>query len=94
MLFRSTISFKSTSVKADGDGAAVQGNITIRGVTRPAALHAVIFRQQGSADGDLSHLTIHLTGAVARSDFGATGWADMVGDQVRLDIIARIIRVN
>ena len=89
-----TISFQSTAVAADGDGAAVQGNITIRGVTRPAELHAVIYRQQGSADGDLSHLTIHLTGAVARSDFGATGWADMVGDQVRLDIIARIIRVN
>ena len=89
-----TISFQSTAVAADGDGAAVKGNITIRGVTRPATLHAVIFRQQGSADGDLSHLTIHLTGAVARSDFGATGWADMVGDEVRLDILARIVRVN
>ena len=89
-----TISFQSTAVAADGDGAAVKGNISIRGVTRPATLHAVIFRQQGSADGDLSHLTIHLTGAVARSDFGATGWADMVGDEVRLDILARIVRVN
>ena len=89
-----TISFASTKVWADGDGAAVQGNITIRGVTRPATLHAVIFRQQGSAAGDLSHLSLHLTGAVARSDFGAVGWADMVGDQVRLDIIARIERVN
>ena len=89
-----TISFQSTAVAADGDGAVVKGNITIRGVTRPATLHAVIFRQQGSADGDLSHLTIHLTGAVARSDFGATGWADMVGDEVRLDILARIVRVN
>ena len=89
-----TITFKSTAVKTDGDGAAVQGNITIRGVTKPAVLHAVIYRQTGTVAGDLSHLTIRLTGSVNRSEFGATGWADAVGDQVRLDIIARIQRVN
>ncbi len=89
-----TITFQSTAVKAEGDGAAVWGNITIRGVTKPAQLHAVIYRQAGSVAGDLSLLTIRLTGSVARSDFGATGWADMVGDQVRLDILARIARVN
>ena len=57
-------------------------------------LAASIYRQQGSADGDLSHLTIRLTGAVQRSAFGATGWNDMVGDEVRLDILARIARVD
>ena len=88
------ITFRSTSVKTDGDGAQVAGQITIRGVTKPATLHATIFRQKGSAEGDLSHLTIRLTGAVLRSDFGATGWSDMVGDQVRLDIIARIAVVK
>jgi polyisoprenoid-binding protein YceI len=88
------ITFQSTAVRADGDGAAVQGDITIRGVTRPALLHAVIYRQTGTIAGDLSHLTIRLTGAVSRSDFGAVGWADAVGDQVRLDIIARIQRVE
>ncbi len=89
-----TIIFQSTAVKADGDGAAVQGNITIRGVTKPAVLHAVLYRQAGTVAGDLSHLTIRLTGAVMRSAFGATGWADAVGDEVRLDIIARIQRVE
>ena len=89
-----TITFQSTSVKADGDGAAVSGNMTIRGVTHPAQLHAAIYRQQGTVAGDLSLLTIHLTGSVKRSEFGATGWSDMVGDQVRLDILARIERVN
>jgi len=89
-----TITFQSTSVKSDGDGAAVAGNMTIRGVTRPATLHAVIYRQQGTAEGDLSLLTIRLTGAVQRSDFGASGWANEVGDQVRLDILAQIQRVD
>jgi polyisoprenoid-binding protein YceI len=89
-----TISFTSTSVVKDGDGARVRGNITIRGVTQPAELHAVIYRQAGSKANDLRLLVVRLTGAVQRSDFGATGWNDMVGDQVRLDIMARIRRVD
>lgn len=86
------ITFASTSVRARGDGAEVQGNVTIRGVTRPMTLAAVIWRKQGAAEGDLSHLTIRLTGTVNRSDFGATGWSDLVSDQVRLDILARVAR--
>jgi polyisoprenoid-binding protein YceI len=86
------IDFVSSSVRRNGDGARISGNITIRGVTRPVTLDAAIYRQHGSAAGDLSHLTIHLTGQVKRSDFGATGWADMVSDEVRLDILARIDR--
>ncbi len=89
-----TIAFESTSVRKDGDGASVSGNITIRGITRPAVLHAVFYRQHGTAAGDLSHLSIRLTGAVDRRDFGATGWNDMVGDEVRLDIIAQIERTD
>jgi polyisoprenoid-binding protein YceI len=87
-----TIRFESTSVAAEGSGARVSGKLTIRGVTRPASLRAEIYQQTGSAPGDLSHLTVRLTGAVLRSDFGATGWSDMVGDEVRLDILARIAR--
>jgi polyisoprenoid-binding protein YceI len=88
------ISFVSTAVKPEAQGATVSGKITIRGVTRPASFHAEIYRQQGTEAGDLSHLTIRMTGAVMRSDFGAVGWNDMVGDQVRLDILARIERAN
>lgn len=88
------ITFASTSVQAKGEGAVVEGIVTIRGVAKPMLMQAVIWRQKGHAAGDLSHLTIRLTGTVNRSDFGATGWADMVGDQVRLDILARIARVE
>ena len=88
------ISFQSTSTKAAGKGAQVTGTVTIRGVSQPMILNAEIYRQKGAAAGDLSHLTVRLTGAVLRSNFGATGWADMVGDEVRLDILARIARVD
>ena len=88
------ISFESTSVKAAGENAKVSGWVTIRGIKKPMVLDAQIFRQKGTAEGDRSHLTVHLTGAIQRSAFGATGWSDMVGDEVRLDILARIARVD
>ena len=88
------ITFVSDAVRRAGDGAKVDGALTIRGVTRPVTLDAQIFRVQGSAARDFSRLTVRLTGAVKRSDYGATGWADMVGDQVRIDIRAQIARVD
>lgn len=84
------MTFDSTSVKRAGDAADVTGNLTIRGVTRTVTLRARLFRPQGSATDDFSRLTVKLTGRVNRSDFGATGWSDMVGDEVRITITARI----
>lgn len=89
-----TIHFASNKVARDGDDAMITGDITLRGVTKPAILHATIWRQTGHAAGDLSALTIRLTGQLNRLDFGAAGWADMVGDRVNLDIMARIKRVD
>lgn len=88
------MSFKSIAVRPKADGAAVDGLLTIRGVTRPVTLDAMIWRQKGTQAGDLSQLTVRLTGAVLRSDYGATGWSDMVGDEVRLTILARIARAD
>lgn len=84
------MTFESTSVAGAGTAAEVTGNLTIRGVTRPVVLKAEIFRPQGSAEDDRSRLTVRLTGRVNRSDFGATGWLDLVGDEVRIIITARI----
>jgi polyisoprenoid-binding protein YceI len=85
-----TIRFVSTGVQRRGDAADVQGDLTIKGVTRRVTLRATIYRPAGSAASDNSHLTVQMTGAVQRSDFGAAGFADMVADEVRLDIVARI----
>lgn len=84
------MTFESTAVAGAGEAADVTGNLSIRGVTRPVTLRARIFRPKGSAPDDFSHLTVTLTGRVNRSDFGATGWPDMVGDEVRINITARI----
>lgn len=84
------MTFASTKVARAGDAAEVTGRLTIRGVTKTATFRARIFRPPGSAADDFSRLTVRLTGRVSRSDFGATGWADMVGDEVRIIITARI----
>jgi polyisoprenoid-binding protein YceI len=88
-----SIAFVSREVRARGDGAQVRGDITIRGVTRPVTLQATLYRQR-EAPQDSSRLSILLTGAVRRSDFGADGWGDMVGDEVALRILARIARAE
>ncbi|MCE6960651.1 YceI family protein [Cereibacter sphaeroides] len=89
------ITFASKRVVALGaSNARIDGDITIRAVTRPISLDAKIYRARDSQPGDLSKLTIVLTGKVPRSQFGATGWDDLVGDEVRLRILARIHRVD
>ena len=88
------IRFESTRLSASGQKASVAGKITIRGVTRPIVMAAQIFRPKGSAAGDRDQLTVRLTGTIRRSDFGAGGFADLVGEEVRLDITARIRRTG
>lgn len=87
-----TLTFSTRDMRADGRKARVRGDVTIRGITRPVMLDGQIFRQEGSASGDLSRLAVHLSGTLRRSDFGADGWADMVGNNVALDIRVRIRR--
>lgn len=84
------ITFKSTNVRRNGTGALIDGNLTVRGVTRPVVFEAQLFRPAGVAEGDFSRLTIRLNGSLSRKAFGATGWSELTGDEVRLSIIARI----
>lgn len=84
------IRFESTGFTATATGARVSGRITVRGVTRDASLEATLFRPPGSEPGAHDRLSVLLTGSLSRAAFGATGYAGLVGDEVRLRIIARI----
>ncbi|XDA96607.1 YceI family protein [Sulfitobacter sp. LCG007] len=72
------------------DGATVDGLLTMRGITRPLRLAAQLTRPPGTAETDLARLYIRLSGSLARSDFGASGYSDIVADRVDLDIRAAI----
>lgn len=90
-----TARFASTALRGSLPGpAVVEGRLTLRGITRPLALRAEILRPAGSAPDDLDRLTLHLQGALRRSDFGADAMPDLVGDRVGLDITVRIRRAH
>lgn len=84
------ITFVSSRVRAAEGGAWVDGRATIRGVTRPLRLMAQFYRPPGSPEGTRRDLSIRLTGSLSRAAFGATGYGDLVGDQVDLNILAHI----
>ena len=84
------ILFESTRFVREGAKARVEGNLTVRGVTKPTVFIAELYRQRGTESGDHSKLAVHLTGSLSRSAFGADGWSDLAGDQINLSIIARM----
>jgi polyisoprenoid-binding protein YceI len=87
-----TAQFISTAVNGSTRGAALSGNLTLRGTTAPVSLDVIIYRVHGSDPGDLSRLTLLITGTISRTAFGATGYADLVSDPVRLRILANVSR--
>lgn len=88
------IAFRSTAVRATDWGALVEGEATIRGVTRPMTLEARLFREAGGDPRDFSRLQVRLSGTLDRHDFGASGFAGMVGPEVALDIRVWIDRAE
>lgn len=91
------VRYRSTRVVLGRDGrisegARIEGDLTLRGVTRPLVLTASLTRPAGSAPDDLSVLTIRLTGTLSRAAFGAAGYPKLVADPVDLDISAEIRR--
>ena len=91
------IRFRSTAIRLGGqgrlsDGATIDGLLTIRGVTKPVTLNAALYRQRSTQASDLSQLSFQISGELSRSEFGASGFADLVADKVRLNIVARLRR--
>ncbi|MBO9474150.1 YceI family protein [Shimia sp. R10_1] len=87
-----TIRFVAREITGTVHSARVVGDLTVRGVSRPVALAAQLFRQRGTDAGELDQLSILLTGSLDRHDFGASGYADLVGPTIDLRILARINR--
>lgn len=88
------IVFASTRIEGTLKGGTVDGNITIRGVTRPITLDARFYRQSGTELTDRSRLQIVLRGQISRQAFGASGYGGLVGDKIDLIIVARIRRAG
>jgi polyisoprenoid-binding protein YceI len=82
-----TATFKSTSVKFDGDKpVAVNGNLTIKGVTRPVTLTVTSFKHAMPPMMKRDAIGANATTTVKRSDFNMGKYAPLVGDDVTIDI--------
>ena len=86
------IRFETTAVRGALSGGEVDGMLTVRGVTRPVTMKAQVFRQRGSTSGDLSRLSILLSGTINRDDFGASGFGEFVGPNIEIEVLTRLNR--
>jgi len=82
-----TATFKSTSVKFDGDKpSAVDGNLTIKGITKPATLTLTSFFCMPHPMLKKDACGANATAKIKRSEFNAGKNAPFVGDDVTLTI--------
>ena len=81
--------FAATSIRLiDRDSAAITGNLTLRGVTRPATIEAD-FNQAGINPVDQKYsLGFDGETTIKRSDFGINYGLPMLGDEVTLNLEA------
>jgi polyisoprenoid-binding protein YceI len=82
-----TATFKSTSVKFDGDKpVSIEGNLTIKGVTKPVKLTVTSFKH-GQNMMKKDAIGADATATIKRSDFNMGKAVPMVGDEVTLEIV-------
>jgi polyisoprenoid-binding protein YceI len=88
-----TATFKSTAVRFDGDApAAIEGNLTIKGVTRPVTLAVTSFKAVPHPMLKKDALGANATTKISRTQFNAGKYAPTVGDEVTIDIAVEAIK--
>ncbi len=83
-----TASFKSTRVRVKGDEAKIEGNLTIRGVTKPVVLDAEFVGAGINPFVKKPTVGFKAETTIKRSDFGINYGIPLVTDEVKLDIAA------
>lgn len=82
-----TATFKSTKVVFDGDKpASIEGNLTIKGVTKPVTLKVTSFLNMAHPMLKKDAIGANAEVVIKRSDFNAGKYAPYVGDDVLIDI--------
>ena len=82
-----TATFKSTKVVFEGDKPkAIEGNLTIKGVTKPVTLTVTSFQAMPHPMMKKPALGANAFTTIKRTEFNAGKYAPYVGDEVRIDI--------
>jgi polyisoprenoid-binding protein YceI len=88
-----TATFKSTKVVFEGDKpVAVEGKLTLKGITRPVTLTVTSFQAMPHPMLKKPAIGANAWTTVKRSDFNMAKYAPHVGDEVRIDIAIEAIR--
>ena len=88
-----TATFKSTKVVFEGEKPAkVEGNLTIKGVTRPVTLTVTSFQAMPHPMLKKDAIGANAYTIVKRSEFNAGKHAPYVSDEVRIDIAVEAIK--
>lgn len=90
-----TITFKSTAVKFDGDKpVSVEGNLTLKGVTRPVTLTLTSFQAKPHPIMKKDAIGANAVAKIKRTEFNMGKYAPAVSDDVILSISMEAVAVN
>ena len=88
-----TATFKSTGVKFEGDKpVAIDGNLTIKGVTKPVTLKVTAFQVMPHPMLKKDVIGANATTTVKRSEFNAGKYVPYVGDDVTINIAIEAVK--
>ena len=88
-----TATFKSTQVIFKGDQpVAIEGNLTLKGVTKPVTLTVTSFRAMSHPMLNKDAIGANAYTVVKRSEFNAGKYAPNVSDEVRIDIAVEAVK--
>ena len=81
------MTFESKKIERTGQNAfKVEGDITLRGITRPMTLDVTVADRRPNAPAGARYARFRGIGTLKRSQFGMTKYVDMVGDTVEIVI--------
>ncbi|GLK78415.1 YceI family protein [Methylopila turkensis] len=80
--------FKSRSVTVSGEKAVIEGDLTVRGVTKPVRLDASFHGAGVNPMNKAETVGFSATTKIKRSDFGLGAYVPAVSDEVTVTIVA------
>jgi polyisoprenoid-binding protein YceI len=90
-----TIGFVSTRVEPTGEGTArVHGDLTIKGVTRPAVLNVKLNKLAPSPITQQPTAGFTAETVIRRTEWGISTYAPAIGDEIRVRIDAEAFRAS
>jgi len=90
-----TATFKSTKVVFSGDKPTeIQGNLTLKGVTKPVTLTVTSFQAMPHPIAKKDAIGANAFTTIKRTEFGMGKYAPNVGDEVRIDMLSKLSKSN